>query len=425
MSGASKELEAKRRESAFEGFKQDWWWFNPGNRKHIHEFSAAWEILRRTKAYLLLYDRMRSLRSANAGIEGRSFVDFVQRATLRSSLPDMLPQSPPTPRELCDMLGRWQDMIANGWTREKTYLEASQNSTVECVLPDGRAIRIPSTHGPLNQGIPVILPRQVTSKGHTALFVELCEIAFVPGQTPNYKHLAGPCAPTDALEFMRRKGKSIRRKLQGNFVVVEFQLHRPAQALKALFKSGLDSIEKNTAWQKPSDQPDRYSRPPHLENGTNALEAIAFFPATDPRNVIERGFRTLIRPERLRRVLPLIRKKWIEWESAERARYGCALSRAKMVEEACVAWKEAETFDKLVHQSTARPIIPAKDLDNLACAACAQFYNRNRSHLPDALPERLRNDPDLNKRIKTGMNLISSQDDVFLPLLKAMPIPSV
>lgn len=158
MSEASKELEAKRRARAFEGFKHDWWWFDPARKQDIHEFSAVREILRRTKAYRFLYDRMLVLNAAKVRIKGRSFDDFVQRARLASSLPDLLPQSPPAPRELREMVSRWQNMIANGWTPEKTYLEASQNSKVVCVLPDVRAIRITCLRG-LPGGITSVQPR--------------------------------------------------------------------------------------------------------------------------------------------------------------------------------------------------------------------------------------------------------------------------
>ncbi len=61
MSKASEELEARRRERGLEEFKRKWWWFDPANKKHIHEFSVSWEILRRTKVYRQLQNRIRAV----------------------------------------------------------------------------------------------------------------------------------------------------------------------------------------------------------------------------------------------------------------------------------------------------------------------------------------------------------------------------
>lgn len=422
MSKASDELEAQRRKRAFEEFNRAWWWFDPTNKQHIHEFSAAWEILRRTRAYRLLHDRMRAVCET---IDKNSPVGFLQKGAAMISFRDMLPQSPPAPSELRDMVERWQNMIANGWTPEKNYLEASKQSETGCVLPNGQTIRIPPTYGVCNQGVPVILPRQVASKGHTSLVVELCDIEVTPGQPPRIVHVAGPCSPIGTLTLMHKHGKPIARKISGRFIAIEFYLHHPVQALKALLKLGLDSIEQNTGWQMPLNSPDEYSRGAELVVGTLApLQVIAFFQFGQPRNVIERGLGTLIRPERIKKILPKIRKEWIEWDSAEQAKFAPGSPQEKMVEKARAAWKAEADFGRLAHQSTSRPIRPQKDLDNLACSDCAPFYKRQHSQLPSALPEKLRNDPDLNKRIATGRQLVSSVDELFLTLLNCSPKPS-
>lgn len=97
-------------------------------------------------------------------------------------------------------------MIVNTWTPEKTYLEASKNSACECVLPDDKRIRIPPTHGFINQGIPVILPRQVASKGHTSFFVELCHVGFAADGLRRIEHVAGARVPIETLTHMRTTG---------------------------------------------------------------------------------------------------------------------------------------------------------------------------------------------------------------------------
>jgi hypothetical protein len=422
LSKASEQLEARWKKRAFAEFKRAWWWFDPANQQHIHEFSAAWEILRRTDAYRLLYDRMRAV---SGTIDKNSPVGVPQSGAAMISFRNMLPQSPPAPSELREMVERWQNMIANGWTPEKNYFEASKHSRTACVLINGQTIRIPPTYGFNNRGIPVILPRQVASKGHTTLFVELCDIALIPGQVPEVVHRGGSTSPTEMLAHMHELGKPIARRISGRFIAIEFPLHHPTQALKALLKLGLDSIEQSKAWQKPPNRPDEYSRGPHLVVGTlTPLQVIAFFRADQPRNVIGRGFGTLIRPERIKKKLPKIRKEWIEWDSAERAKYAPGSSQEKMVEKARAAWEEEAHLGRLAHQSTSRPIRPKEELDNLACANCKPFYHRNRAQLPAALPERLRKDSDFNKRIEYGRQLISSVDDLFLALLNCSPKPS-
>ncbi len=139
MSKASDELEARRKKRANEDFKRDWWWFDPANHQHIHEFSASWEILRRTRAYYQLHDRMRAICGT---IDKNSRFSFMQKGAAMNLFRDMLPQSPPEPSELREMVERWQNMIANGWTPEKNYLEASQLSGTACVLSNGQIIRI-------------------------------------------------------------------------------------------------------------------------------------------------------------------------------------------------------------------------------------------------------------------------------------------
>lgn len=428
MSKASDELEGRRRHQAFEQFKREWWWFDPANSQHIHEFSAAWEILRRTCAYKQLHEKMhRCLLSQK--LNEHSFDGVIQKDELMSMFREMLPQSPPAQTELRNMASAWQTMIANGWTPEKTYLEASRHSNAERILPDGRTIRIPPTYGFLNRGIPVILPRQVASHGHTSVIVELCEITIASGQTPHVLHVDGPSAPTEMLRWMCRRGKPIILNEPGRFIAIEFALHHPTQAIKALLKTGLDGIEEGKVWKKPPDCGGQYRGPKMLVGTSNPFEAIAFFRADQPRNLIERGFTTLIRPERIKKVLPRIRKEWIEWECFERAKYAPSRSETEIEKDARAAWDEVARYGRLAQQSTTRPIRPNEDLANLACADCDPFYKRSRSQLPNALPEqwgntRLKIDPDLNKRIATGMQLVKSQDDVFLPLLNFSPPPA-
>ena len=400
-----------------------WWWFDPRNKQHIHEFSASWEILRRTGAYRLIYDRMRVVSKT---IDKNSPVRILQIGAAMISFRNLFPQSSPVPSELREMVERWQNMIVNGWTPIKSYLDASKHSRTSCSLPSGQTIYIPPTYGFNNFGIPVILPRQVASKGHTALFVELCEIEVAPGKPPRIVHVEGSCSPSFALQDLNDYGKPIALAKSGRFIAVEFSLHHPVQALKALLKSGLDSIEQSTAWQKPLNRPDEYSHGAELVVGTFApLKAIAFFQANQPRNVIERGFGTLIRPERINKILPKLREKWIEWDSAERARFSPQKLRTIIENESRVAWGTEERNGRLAHQSTSRPIRPKEDLDNLACADCAPFYKRQHSQLPNALPENLRTDSDFNKRIDTGCRLIRSVDDLFLPLLNCSPKSSI
>src|SRR4030095_7189425 len=162
MSKASEALEERRRKRAFDELKREWWWFDPVNNLHIHEFSTAWEILRRTRAFRQLNDQMLRC-SQSQNVDHHSLLGVMQKEKLMSEFREMLPESPPAPSELRDMVSTWQNMIANGWTPEKTYLEASRNSEAECVLPDGKTIRIPPAYGFLNRGIPIILPRQVAS----------------------------------------------------------------------------------------------------------------------------------------------------------------------------------------------------------------------------------------------------------------------
>src|SRR5882672_3318248 len=108
------------------------------------------------------------------------------------------------------MVSAWHNMIAAGWTPDKTYLEASQNSAVQVGLPDGKVVCIPPTYGMGSKVIPIIIPRQVASQGHTHFFVELCDLCTVPGEAPKLKHLAGSTAVTEMLQFMHRHGKSIK-----------------------------------------------------------------------------------------------------------------------------------------------------------------------------------------------------------------------
>ena len=61
MNKAARELEVRCCERADEEWKRQWWWFDEANRKHIHEFSTAWEILRRTKSFHALYEEMNRL----------------------------------------------------------------------------------------------------------------------------------------------------------------------------------------------------------------------------------------------------------------------------------------------------------------------------------------------------------------------------
>lgn len=422
MTKNSQDLEARRREQAFEDFKRDWWWFYPANRQHIHEFSAAWEILRRTRSYQLLSDRMRA---STGRIDQHSFIGFLQAGRAMSFYQEMLPQSPPAPSELREMVTRWQTMIAAGWTREKNYLEAIKHSHTACVVSNGQTIHIPPTYGGSNMGVPVILPRQVASKGHTSLLVELCDIEVTRGLPLKIVHVAGPCSPTSTLTLMHKLGKPITSNLSGSVIAIQFSLDHPPQALKALVKSGLDSIEQYKSSDAPAisnlegeeNERGAYSHGPKLVVGTlNPLEAIAFFDADQSRNMIVRGFSTLIRPENIMMHLPQIRKEWIEWDSAERLRFAPGLSQDTAVEQANAAWLERESCGKPARQSTTRPIRPAEDLDNLACADCAPFYNRNRAQLPNVLQDLLSKDFNINKRIKTGLNLVSAQDDIFVPI---------
>jgi hypothetical protein len=290
----------------------------------------------------------------------------------------------------------------------------------------------PDRHGFINQGIPVILPRQVASKGHTSFFVELCRVGFGTDGLRRIEHVAGARVPIDTLTHMRTCRELPNLGQEGSFIAVQFRLHHPPQAMEQLLKSQLDRIEQSQAGQQPivvppalriDDDNERrergaYSRGPRLVVCASIpLEAIAFFPADPPHSVIERDFRTLTRSERIARILPKIRRQWIEWESSERTRFSPKKPPAEIRKDASADWKRAAAYDRLAHQSTARPIKPAEDLKNLACADCAQFYKRNRSQLPSALPEKLRADLDFNKRISTGSGLISNVDKVFSPLL--------
>jgi len=419
LSKAAKELEARRGERANADWERQWWWFNAAHREHVHEFSAAWEILRRTSAYRMIYNRMNALCLPRGTIDPRSLFDVFRVGSFMSQLPNMLPQSPPAPMELREMVARWQNMITDGWTPEKTYLEASQSSQAQCVLSDGKEIQIhiPPTFCVLNRGIPIILPRQVTSQGHTHLFGELCEVSFIAGHAPRIKHLAGSDSPTAMLGFMQSLNKPVTFEIDGRFIAIQFPLHHPVQALEALLPKRLDGIEASKVWTRQPDCPDRRSRRPHLVSGTlNPLEAIAFFAADEPRNLTEKAFRTLIRPEKLKQIMPRIRKEWIKWDSAELRRFDLKLPAEDALKQARIRWKNAERCARLAPQSIARPIKPDHDLDNLACGDCFPFYSRNRSALPVALPARLRNNADLNKRIETGRELVLSQDEVFLPL---------
>ena len=348
------------------------------------------------------------------------------------SFRNMLPQSPPVPGELGEMVEWWQNMIASGWTPEKNYLEASKHSRTACVQSKGQTFRIPPIYGVGNQGVPVIIPRQVAPKGHTFLAAELCEIEVAPGNPPRIVHVAGSHSPIHMLTDMHELGKPIPRRISGRFVAIEFSLHHPAQALKTALKLGLDSIEQYKLSDAPvksksegeENERGAYSLGHQLVVGTLVpLKAIAFFKADQSRKMIERGFGTLIRPERIEKHLPQIREEWIKWDSAERAKYARNSSQDKMVEEARAAWETEAHIGRLAHQSTSRPIKPEKDLDNLACADCKSFYHRNRAHLPPALPEPLRTDSDFNKRIAYGRQLVSSVDDLFLPLLNCSPKP--
>ena len=428
MSKAVKALEARRTEcAAKEDWERQWWWFNAAHREHVYEFSAAWKILRRTSAYRIFGNRMNALCLPRGTIDPRSIFDVFRVGTLSSQLPKMLPQSASAPTELCEMVGRWQNMIADGWTPEKTYLEASQSSQTQCVLSDGKTLRIhiPPTFGVRNCGIPVILPRQVTTQGHTYLFSELCEITFIVGQATSIKHLAGSSAPAAMLRNMQWRNKPVASEISGRFSAIQFPFHHPVDALEALLLQSLEAIEASKVWTRQPACPDRRSRRPHLVVGTlNQLEAIAFFPADEPRNLTERSFRTLIRPEKLKQIMPRIRKEWIKWDSAELGRFDLKLSAEDAVKQARIRWKEAERRGQLASQSIARPIKPDHDLDNLACGDCFPFYRRNRSALPVALPARLRDNADLNKRIATGRELVRSQDKLFLPLLDVPLKPS-
>lgn len=402
---------------ALEEFKPEWWWFDKANKQHIHELSAAWEILRRTESYRLLFDRMRAACSAAADPEERSVIGVLRKARLVSQLQALLPRTPPAPPELRQMAGHWQTMIVNGWTPDRTYLAAAETSKAECVLSDSKRIRIPPIAGILNRGIPVILPRQVEPSGQTFLFAELCNIT--PRQPPQFAHVAGVTAPSDALRAMQRYRKPIPCDLHGLHLAFLFHLQRPAKALRKLVKPELDRIERSDAWEKPTDSAGN-SRGPSLVIGTtNALHVIALFSAKQPRNVIERGFCTMTRPDRIARVLPQLREEWIKWEAAEQGKYARDPARGKVLEKAQAAWDEAIRNDRLAAQSTVHPVMPAEALDNVACSDCAPFYKRNRAKLPISLPERLRTDPNLNKSIAHGLGLICSVDEVFLPLLAA------
>lgn len=80
-----------------------WWWFDPKNKQHVHEFSASWEILRRTDAYRQIYDRMRVV---SGTIDKNSPICILQTGAAMISFRNMLPQSPPVPSELREMVGR-------------------------------------------------------------------------------------------------------------------------------------------------------------------------------------------------------------------------------------------------------------------------------------------------------------------------------
>ena len=421
MSKTSNESVAEASADAVADFERQWWWFNPAHREHIHQFSAAWEILRRTNSYRLIHDRIKAFPLVDGPLGPLK---------LLTELRKMLPQSPPASRELREMVGRWQNMIVNGWTPEKTYLEARECSEVECLLPDGKRIRIPPTHAGINCGVPIILPRQVRSQGHTHVFVELCEICLTAGHAPRIEHLAGSKAPALTLRWMSNHAKPTPSGISGRFIAIEFPLHHPVEALDALLQTGLDVIdnaviEGRQAWTREPDCTERRARPPKVVGTDKPLEAIALFPADEPRNLLERGFRTLIRPENIKKLMPRIGEEWIAWkaaelanaEAAELATYGHKLSPDNALEKADAAWEKAEQCGKLAPQSAVRPIKPAADLDNLACGDCAPFYGRNRSALPRVLPDRLRNDADLNKRIAAGRKLVGSQDETFIPLL--------
>jgi hypothetical protein len=412
-------LEARRRERAFEDFRRQWWWFNDANAQHVHQFSAAWELLRRTRAFNHLHEKMIRWRAAFEGSTQASFAGVVQKGKLMASLHEMLPGTVEAPTELHDMLQVWQNMLANGWTPEKTYLQASTHSAVQCMLPDGKSVCIPPTHGGKNHGVPLILPRQVASRGHTSLVVELCDIRHEADRT-QVAHVSGSVGPTQTLQFLVKNGKTLILK-DGNFIAVQFPLNHPPEALKPLLAEWLNSLEQGKEWVRPPNAEDIYSRGPSLLIATaNPLEVIAFFHADQPRNVIERGFKTLLRPERVAKQIPLLRGEWIEWDFAERVKYNTrGTSREELFKQAEAAWLEAERYGRPAQQSSTRPIRPAEDLANLACADCAPYYRRKRTELPDALPTNIRNDPDFNKRMATGERLICDQDDLFLPLVQS------
>jgi len=222
LSKPFEDREARRVVRALDEISKSWWWFDPANEQHIHEFSAAWEILRRTDTFRLLGDRMREAHSAIGRTEERSFIGMRRTAMLMEQFRTMLPQSPPAPSELCDMVSTWQNRIDTGWTHEKTYLEARKYSKAECVQPDGKTIRSPPTYGTLNRGVPVILPRQVASRGHTELFVELCNVTLTPGQAPIIVHLAGSNSPTTMLKLMHKLGKRIHLQIRGKFIAIQY-----------------------------------------------------------------------------------------------------------------------------------------------------------------------------------------------------------
>ncbi len=403
-------IETRRQARAKDEFQDLWWWFNSANQEHIHEFSAAWEILRRTKAYKALQFRIQEV---CAGAEA----DVSRAGKVGLDLQAMLPQAPPAPRELREMVRRWQVMVMNGWKHDMTYLEVIANAETLCVRANGKDVHIPPACDFRNGLLPVILPRQVASKGHSALFVTLCEFKATSRGARRIHPIAGKPLVVGMLKEMIRHNM-LSRLPKGKFVAVQFPLLHPPSALKPLFKSELDSLERNKIWEKRGDSSDEYCRPEILPIGTlNSCEAIALFRADLPRNVIERGFRTLIRPERIERILPKIRKRWIRWDSSERAQYSSRCSRVELNKRARAAWKMTADYGRLACESLRRPLRPKEDLDNLACADCAESKIGKRWHLPSLLPNPLRRDSDLNKRIKTGVSLVRCQDELFLPLL--------
>lgn len=422
MSKAADELEVKRWEIAFHEISKAWWWFEPKNEQHIHQFSAAWEILRRTEAFRLLHDKLRSL----GKVDSHSSSGVLEAIRWKAQADAILQRFPPVPNELREMVGCWQNLIANGWTPKKTYLEASRNSRYTCELPDGKAIRIPPICGSLNQGVPIILPRQVLARGHIELWAELCDI--ISGQPARLVHVAGPCAPTTTLRSTGRVSRVLGAGVSGRFVAIEFDCQHPVEALRASVKLALTRLAKCEAWQSASGD-DVNSSGPKLVVSTcqdsAPFRVVVFFSADESRNTVERGFRTLIRPKRMRIILKRIRKEWVKWNATElmRLQHGLSGDFARKISSA--TWKEAATDGKLARQSTVRPINPKADLKNLACADCAPYYKRNHSRLPtylqDAAHLEKKDTANFNKRIETGERLVQSVDELFLPLLNYSP----